>query len=50
MAKKERVIPPSKRELKDASRQLKKRHPSGGRTMADESVAKRQGVRRKQSR
>ena len=46
MAKKERIIPPSKRELHDASKQLRKRHPSGGRTMADQSVAKRQGAKR----
>ncbi len=46
MAKKERIIPPSRRELRDASGQLKKRHSSGGRTMADQSVAKRQGAKR----
>lgn len=44
---KETIRPPSKKELSDASRQLKKGHSSGGRTMADASVAKREGVKRK---
>lgn len=43
---KETIKPPTRRELRDASRQLRKGHRSGARTMADESVAKRQGVRR----
>jgi hypothetical protein len=50
MARKEKIVPPSKRELKDASGELKKRHPSGGRTMADQSVAKRQGAKRRTKR
>jgi hypothetical protein len=50
MAQKEKIVPPSKRELKDASKELKKRHPSGGRTMADQAVAKRQGAKRGRKR
>jgi hypothetical protein len=46
MAKqKETIKPPTKRELEDASKELRTGHPSGGRTMADASVAKRQGVK-----
>jgi hypothetical protein len=41
---KETIVPPSKRETTDASKELRKGHPSGGRTMADRSVAVRQGV------
>jgi hypothetical protein len=44
MAKKETIKPPTKAELKDASAQLRKGHSSGGRTMADKSVAVREGV------
>jgi hypothetical protein len=44
MAKKETITPPSKKALKDASEQLRKGHSSGGRTLADESVAVREGV------
>jgi hypothetical protein len=44
MAAKETIKPPSRAELKDASKQLRAGHPSGGRTMADKSVAVRQGV------
>jgi hypothetical protein len=44
--KKERIKPPTKRELTDASKQLKKGHSSAGRVMADASVAKREGVRK----
>jgi hypothetical protein len=44
MPRKEIINPPNKNELKDASKELRKGHPSGGRTMADASVAKRQGV------
>jgi hypothetical protein len=47
MPKKETIKPPTKKELSDASKELKKGHPSGGRTMADASVAKRQGVGKK---
>lgn len=42
--RKETIKPPTKRELTDASKQLRQGHPSGGRTMADKSVAVRQGV------
>jgi hypothetical protein len=42
---KERITPPTKRELGDASRQMRGGHSSGGRTMADASVAKREGVK-----
>lgn len=48
MPKKETIKPPSKKELTDASKQLSKGHSSGGRTMADASVAKRQ--RRRQGK
>lgn len=44
MAKKETIKPPTKKETSDAARELRKGHPSGGRTMADRSVAVRQGV------
>jgi hypothetical protein len=44
MATKETIKPPTKRELADASKQLRKGHSSGGRTMADKSVAVREGV------
>ena len=47
MAKKEIIKPPTKKELTDGSKQLKKRHPFGGRTLADQSVAVRQGVAKK---
>jgi hypothetical protein len=47
MAKKETIKPPTKSELKDASKELRKGHPSAGRTMADKSVAVRQGVSKK---
>lgn len=46
MSKKETIIPPSRKDLSDASKQLKARHPSGGRVMADKSVAVRQGASR----
>jgi hypothetical protein len=44
--KKERIIPPSKRELTDASKMLKRGHSSAGRVMAEQRQAKRQGARR----
>jgi hypothetical protein len=47
MAKKETIKPPTKKDLKDASKELRKGRPSGGRVMADASVAARQGVKRK---
>jgi hypothetical protein len=46
MATKETIIPPAKKALKDASKELKKGHSSGGRVMADKSVAKREGAKR----
>lgn len=45
--KKETIKPPTKRELTDASKELRKGHSSGGRTLADKSVAVRQGVVKK---
>ncbi|MBV9508753.1 MAG: hypothetical protein JO303_00550 [Caulobacteraceae bacterium] len=42
--RKETIKPPTKRELTDASKQLRKGHPSAGRTMADKAVAVRQAV------
>jgi hypothetical protein len=44
--KKERIIPPSKREVRDASKELRKGHSSAGRVMAEQRVAKSQGARR----
>ena len=44
--KKETIRPPTKADLRDASKQTRKGHGSGGRTLADASVAKRQGVKR----
>jgi hypothetical protein len=41
---KEIIKPPTDRSVKDASKELRKGHPSGGRTMADRSVAVREGV------
>lgn len=41
---KETIKPPTQREVRDASRELRAGHSSGGRTMADRSVAVRQGV------
>jgi hypothetical protein len=46
MPKKETITPPSKQALRDASKELKKGHSSGGRTLADQSVAKREGAKR----
>jgi len=47
MPKKETITPPSRKALSDGSKQLKKGHSSGGRTLADKSVAKREGAKRK---
>jgi hypothetical protein len=47
---KETITPPTARELKDASQELRKGHPSGGRTMADASVAKREGVAKRSTK
>jgi hypothetical protein len=44
MALKETIKPPTKSELRDASKELRAGHPAGARTMADKSVAVRQGV------
>jgi hypothetical protein len=44
---KESIKPPTKKELSDASKQLRRGHPSAGRTMADASVAKKQHVKRR---
>jgi len=44
MSKKETIKPPTARELKDASKQLRAGHSSAGRVMADKSVAVREGV------
>lgn len=46
---KETIKPPAKKDLSDASKQMRAGHGSGGRTMADASVAKRQGVSRSSS-
>lgn len=40
---KERIIPPSKRETHAGSSSLRQGSPAGGRVLADQSVAKRQG-------
>ena len=45
MATKEKIKPPTKKELSDGSKLLRKGHSAGGRVMADESVAKREGVK-----
>jgi hypothetical protein len=41
---KETIKPPTNKEVRDASKELRQGHSSGGRTMADRSVAVRQGV------
>jgi hypothetical protein len=45
MRVKEVIRPPTKKATRDASKELRKGHPSGGRVMADKSVAKREGVK-----
>ena len=45
MATKEKIKPPTKRELSDGSNLLRKKHPAGGRVLAEESVAKREKVK-----
>lgn len=47
MPKKEKIIPPSKKELAAASKALRKGNTLGGRVMADGAAAKKQGVKRK---
>lgn len=44
---KELIRPPTKRAVRDASQELRKGHSSGGRTLADKSVADKQHVKRK---
>lgn len=44
MAKKETIKPPTAKDLKAASKDLRKGDGAGGRVMADKSVAVRQGV------
>ncbi|MBR7959684.1 hypothetical protein KDW41_04420 [Burkholderia vietnamiensis] len=44
VTRKETIKPPTAKELKDAGKQLPKGHSSAGRTMADKSVAVKQGV------
>lgn len=46
MATKERITPPSQKELHDASKQTRKGHPSGGRVLVEKQIAKRQGAKR----
>jgi len=46
MAKKERIIPPSKKDVRAASKELRGGSGPGGRVMSDQSVAKRQGAKR----
>lgn len=43
---KERIIPPSKKDLSAASKELRRGSGPGGRVMSDQSVAKKQGVKR----
>jgi hypothetical protein len=50
MPRKETITPQSKAALKDAGRELRKGHSSGGRTLADQSVAKREGAKRSSKR
>jgi hypothetical protein len=44
---KESITPPSKKSTSDGSKKLRQGSSAGGRAMADEAVAKEQGVRRK---
>jgi len=44
--KTETIKPPTKSELKAASKDLRKGDPAGGRVLAEKSVAKRQGAKR----
>jgi hypothetical protein len=46
MAKKERIIPPSKKDVSQSAKALPKGSGPAGRVMSDQSVAKRQGVKR----
>ena len=44
MANKERVKPPTRRELRDAGKQTRKRHSSGARVLAERALAIREGI------
>ena len=44
---KERIIPPSKKDVSSAARQMPKGSGIAGRVMADRSVANKQGATRK---
>ena len=46
MPKKEKIKPPTKKETSDASKELKKGHPAGGRVLAEKSVAVRQAKKK----
>lgn len=50
MPNKEKIVPPSKKALTKASEELRKGGSPGGRVISEESVAKRQGVKRKASK
>jgi hypothetical protein len=45
-AGKERIIPPSNKDVRQASRDLPRGSGTAGRVMADRAVAKKQGVKR----
>lgn len=47
MPTKEKIIPPSKEDLKEAGKELRKGSGPAGRVESDASVAKRQGAKRK---
>lgn len=47
MKVKEKLRPPTKRALRDASKLARRRHPAGGRVLAEASVARREGVRKR---
>lgn len=44
---KERIIPPSKKDVREASKELRKGSGPGGRVMSEQRVAKHEGVKRK---
>lgn len=45
--KKETITPPTKKELEDASKQLRKGHSSGGRVLVERAIAIKQGIIKK---
>ncbi len=47
MLKKEKIIPPSKEDLNEAGKELRKGSGPAGRVESEASVAKRQGAKRK---